>query len=877
MQKIADCANELIAWYWEYGIQRDERYQIPRGSWLHRLHCVRNQAQRYGVYPDKPSFGLWGPSQTGKSSLLSDYIDANVNPQTGHGSSLQWQDQTPVVFEKRDCSKCRSLEAPSADDDSSAWVLNPFNQQADASSCVSRFKVGTVVKYPAYPVQLIVASRRQILHALAMGFHSECRSLSGPLDWEQVADFLDKNFSGTARPSPEAFAYLSEVVDLLKLIVRCNNYDRFNRLDKEGNFDQAATCVLTNEILSSDPAMVDRFVAWLFWDNYSSITQLYSNLLGHLAWLEDFPGEIYCDYPVATALLDMSFYSKAMNPESSLASRLGKIVCRQEGNDILLGYGGWGTPLFPNPENFGIFQGLIWEMVYTLNQQQLAASEASLPLLNFLENADLLDFPGVSNRGRQHQENLLDNEALEGPRRVDLYAAVLKRGKTASIVASSAEAGKLDGLSILLRSDGNAALANPDQIITGVKIWSEQLSGKNIADWKRRELPLNVVFTFGGSVFSNTIKNLHRPITTEIFPQALSLGFQKHQACFFTTHYHRFIPVVGDDRNGDREKAFDLIKKSPQFDHLFDDTCTLVEMLNPDRGGGTRYFFEKLANQAANTNQRRQEIFLERRVSLRDELIQLYEQESPETGIDQRTNDLKAFKENTEANLKRATRPQSFCKRMAKALRIITSVDPDILDLVPRQCARNHDEFDPEDFVRAQFRKFIGSVGQDVAGSKFAELKFNELFGFTESSQVTRFVNYLVDEVDTHEIGRWLIQEFGHLVNREERLVCRRFIAVRMTRELIVGKDRPTSYPSAKLAADRLRLHSGATTTGVGTEYTMTPEYASVIEPLLLRVKCLIAKVPAPRSPQPGDSEYTAFLSKHEPLSKQMPPATLSN
>ena len=52
---------------------------------------------------------------------------------------------------------------------------NPYNFNSDASACITRFKLGSSVKYPDCPVEIKFASREQITHSIAAGYLSECK------------------------------------------------------------------------------------------------------------------------------------------------------------------------------------------------------------------------------------------------------------------------------------------------------------------------------------------------------------------------------------------------------------------------------------------------------------------------------------------------------------------------------------------------------------------------------------------------------------------------------------------------------------------------------------------------------------------------------
>src|ERR1035438_5067521 len=122
---ISARGSAVLDWYWHKGVERTGEYDLS-GAWLDELYQVRDAAAAVeaAVAAGRPCLALWGPSQSGKSTLLSRYLDAPSDPKAA--SALQWDPAAPVVFvgrpDRPDCVH-----------------LNPYNQQHDASGCVTRF------------------------------------------------------------------------------------------------------------------------------------------------------------------------------------------------------------------------------------------------------------------------------------------------------------------------------------------------------------------------------------------------------------------------------------------------------------------------------------------------------------------------------------------------------------------------------------------------------------------------------------------------------------------------------------------------------------------------------------------------------------------
>jgi hypothetical protein len=131
-------SDAAIEWYWSHGILRDDpRYTVPRGSWLDALYRVRDGARtiQRGEASAKPCMALWGPSQTGKSTLLSGYLD-DPEDARGERSALRWSENEPVRF------------VVGGDKTGDVIVLNPFNfgLTVQASTGASRTELLRIVE-----------------------------------------------------------------------------------------------------------------------------------------------------------------------------------------------------------------------------------------------------------------------------------------------------------------------------------------------------------------------------------------------------------------------------------------------------------------------------------------------------------------------------------------------------------------------------------------------------------------------------------------------------------------------------------------------------------------------------------------------------------
>ena len=136
--------RETLDWYWKYGFQRTGKYALPQGAWLDQIYGVSKQLETLAsaLSQPRPSVAIWGPSQTGKSTLVAKYIDANVKfvgdlSEDGKDSGLHFEGGSPAFFLKPEEDPARGLTLRDG-----TCVLNPFNSGLDASACLSRFVLG---------------------------------------------------------------------------------------------------------------------------------------------------------------------------------------------------------------------------------------------------------------------------------------------------------------------------------------------------------------------------------------------------------------------------------------------------------------------------------------------------------------------------------------------------------------------------------------------------------------------------------------------------------------------------------------------------------------------------------------------------------------
>ncbi|MGA3181031.1 MAG: hypothetical protein ABSF38_11860 [Verrucomicrobiota bacterium] len=534
--QVLDFSQKLIEWFWKFGITRKGAYKLSTSDWLRGVYDANRrafQAEDSGKNL-RPAFALWGPSQAGKSTLLSNFLDekvwSNLQPEDkvdGTRSGLHWPGSAPCVFfvdlPKNQMERAEGLLS-----------MNPYTGGRDASAVLTRFVRGSLdgeagayhVRFPKYPVQLRFLGEKQVLHGLAMGYDSEC--LGSPQEawqqreWSQIefVNGLDK--FNMAHPVPEnapvnreAFEIIYSLCEVLEDLVS-GKVRRFQKLALSARAEDWQSMVyslLEQRSLLASPENARLFAAQLLWDGSPTISEYYGKLLKMLASIQVWQADrtVYTSLEVATRLLDMDTYDLVERGQQPLP----RICYRSEGDAVFIDLNE-GKAVIENVEEFGSLQGLVWEIVVPVNFDNLSPS----PFTEFLGRGDLLDFPGVANELANDVKRIAAWPDIPEEERARLdkgqffspylfFSKILKRGKTASIVSTYAKRLTIDGFTIFLYLDKHPPV-NADQIQSGINTWwscmaqdyDEKLGG-------RSPLPLNLALTWWKGLFDD-YKSLER-------------------------------------------------------------------------------------------------------------------------------------------------------------------------------------------------------------------------------------------------------------------------------------------------------------------------------------------------------------------------------
>jgi hypothetical protein len=160
--RVLDFSRELIEWFWKCGVRRKGPYKLSTSDWLRTVYDANDrvaQAEDSGKNL-RPASALWGPSQTGKSALLSNFLDENVwnglqpdDKVDGTWSGLYWPGSDPCVFSvdlpRNQMSRAEGLIS-----------MNPCTGGRDASAVLTRFVRGSLDRVPQGPAWVPRLGRR---------------------------------------------------------------------------------------------------------------------------------------------------------------------------------------------------------------------------------------------------------------------------------------------------------------------------------------------------------------------------------------------------------------------------------------------------------------------------------------------------------------------------------------------------------------------------------------------------------------------------------------------------------------------------------------------------------------------------------------------
>ena len=831
--QLEQISQACADWFWKFGRQRKAPYEVQTGNWLDAIFCLRDRARamvRAGQNP-KPCMAIWGPSQTGKSTLLSRYLDAKDDPR-GDRSALKWSDTEPVRF------------VVGSDKGEDVLVLNPFNQGSDASGCVSRFTLCETVPDPEHPVEILLASNAQIMHALAVGYESECEAKNArgeriTWDGESLQALLEK-FRPAGPALPEAFEQLHALAQTIDLLILSQHQDlgRYAKLHNQWEKVLRPQLLSAPGLLSSVKAVRD-FACEFFWDSWASLSQLYDRLAAKREETERLWGgaTVRCSYKIAMLLLDIDAF-KQYPARPAVKQWVDAIGHEPGAGAVALGVGK-GQRLFNSREDFGYFQGLVWELRIPLRRDILA--QRAPVLCEFLAKADLLDFPGVANAYGSAERRTAEQVADLG---IGL-TEILKRGKTASIVVSRARSLDIDGFSLLMRV--SRFPAQPKQLNTGIRSWLQAYG----QPWppQNKVMPLNLVLTFGAKLVNDVSQSGIRNGLDASFGQLQQLGSltDPKAVTTFATTYPQFHE---GQIHGDSTQAVADIMGDAAFKARFgENAASFTEMT---RDGGTDYFFQHLKSQAEASI--RPALVARRQAEAEAHLLQLIQAHIPSDSapLEERRRTLDAWRDRILELLKEPSndpRDADTAAKLSRSLRRLLNIDPDEMDDIPQKAIQ----------TRVPIRVYIEKQFRDWKARQAGLATLAEA-GLADSTHAGKVLAYLLEATNVGAVEEYFRADLGHITARSDARNSRRFLAIKMSREIMHGSNGAEPGHPATSSVRELLEQMAQDEESQAAAPEASPHHRAVIAPLLSRLEQIKKTGAGNRPPQPGDAEISALL-----------------
>jgi hypothetical protein len=839
--------DQIIDWYWQFGHARESRYALHTSGWLDRLYNSAKLERLISASERvvKPTMAIWGPSQSGKSTLISSCVDAGSSD-TGVDSALHWG-KTPVRFSKTT--------------DTTAIILNPHNFGSDASGCVSRFYLAKSVDDADCPVEIKLTTPMQVAHALAMGYLSEClvRDKKGAQRLltieviDQIISSCGNSFkTKNKRPSRESFESLHGVCDLLDALIDSES-PRYQNL-KENRLNVRASLLNAAHFLP-DATSVIALMAEILWDGHAPLTSLFIKLQSQFQqWNQQWgTRRIFCSMEVASILLDIDSYNKIRNSASGLGKSVQEWTYAEQNDRILINKKG-PNKLVQNAEAFGLLQGLVLELQIPLREDVLRSKSPGF--CDFLDASDLLDFPGVALAHEQGNETRLNLSQQSKDLEYQLFTQVLKRGKTASIVSSYARSFSIDGFSLLNRIKSYPA--QPAQLIMGINTWWRAYDPQfEPGDRRPSPLPLNLVLTFGAELLNPVLQGGVREGLAPVFEKLKHLGrladpsVLSHTLC---TNYPQFNECKLHADQKQLQQATIGILKDPWFQKQFANDVDCECFQEMVQNGGTDKVFKIFQQQM--TSSSRTNRLKGRRNDLTQLIVGLLTEALPTEAEGNRRRVLvirKCHKEIINA-LKSATIDEDFIA-LSAAVRKFINISGETFEPIPLHLNKSHPN-EVSEFVRRQITNWADHRVSS-ADSQF------HVIGLSTQTEVADVANMLAESVNPQPIAGWLRKYLGNLSTVDQGKRARTFLAVRVSNDLLYPIELARhAHANPNEVKMRLDLFGKAE---VEFEYTpaTSPHFQHAIKPFIDRLELLAKQAASAQRPSlPGDAELANIAGR---------------
>jgi hypothetical protein len=291
----------------------------------------------------KPVFALYGASQVGKSYLIKNLL-------SDEGSSLK------ISANNKDYDFLKDI--------------NPPGVGAESTGVVTRFTIDKPSPFEKYPIKINLLGVKDIIIILCDSYFSDLKKISSYPETEDfnalITDFENKFNSNE---NPQTFLIEDDLLDLKEYFNK--NFNTFSFIVERINECQYWNKI--SSIIENIPSNYWKDVFSILWGGNKHLTDLFSLLISQLEYI--------------------SFEKVAYAPFSSVLRNEGEILDVKRLKE-----------LYQNEKKITI---LINEQEKDINLSYISALSAELILhvspevaekKPFLNNTDLLDFPGARSR-----------------------------------------------------------------------------------------------------------------------------------------------------------------------------------------------------------------------------------------------------------------------------------------------------------------------------------------------------------------------------------------------------------------------------------------------------------------------------------------------
>ena len=864
--------DKLRQWYWTIGITRGENpddpdrelRKMPIGEWLDPVEQIiaRNNAMHANAY-GKACLAVWGPSQSGKSTILGRYVDGDHF--NGYTSALTWSDNHLTRF------SVPPGEGIGVVDLNETLIFNPFNNSKDASGVATRYTLksdtGDAINVE-YPVEVKFTTRTQIILSLALGYLAKCKRVKS-IRFESAEDLLGEGVTEqNVSNKQEIYEIVKDIADAIEFM---KGEYRFLCLFEKDDWNVTREKLVSASGILRDKASAEDFLASVFWDSNERLTSFYQEaekLREKL--LREWAGcKILASMEAASLLLDIDSYAifcnrdnTAREEERRKARKIEKLAYEIVGNEVHIFVADRNGSENICGRQFGYFQAVCSELVVPLRRTKLEARERDTQaFINLLERCDLLDFPGLSDERDGNNQKYTEEVDLSVPgdeTEIKLFTRVFKQGKTQCFVYSYVKSYGIDTFAILCR-----VLEEPSQsslLNAGVIEWIHSFKPNWTSSQGLDDLSIFVNLTFFSKLLNNVDTNGRTVPLHPACERIEKLMFAKANppiSKFYATTYQQFHE--GEIRNPEHEnRVIDDILSDLEFRSLTGLSREDLEKVY-NAGGGQDYMLEGIANRLVNARVVVETggVFRpEKRITLCNDILRkdlealtgLIKRHLPSAdgGANARTEALRACVDKIDEDLNSIPNDddESLLK-LAENLESFFSVDKEIFENVPLNAARKAPS-ELISYIKKQIMRWVNDRDANACskGSPLYRFKtdilgaLHDSFGDREIDELVELLQYQLGGIDEEntKAARYLFSlAFSNLL---------RYGCVIVPSEFTVGEMNPE-------------------TLNMFVNRTLSP-YRIAIQKLRDRIKILAesGRIQNNRLPQPGDDELQALLAE---------------